>query len=657
MEGEEAEQDSCRSQQTGETMVKQLQELLCLAGEMEDRVQLVHHNLQNGATRWPFEELLAQQLLPHSRDLNAQIRQTLALYDVLEKHNLSDKEGAGYFALLPDECVLYILSYLDERELSNVALLNRQFSRLSQDNLIWRLLCQRRWRMQPNLERDVTPIMTSCSACQESQKPPSYLLRCNDNNGGRQSSHEDTQRHEMIVVGQDIELVDMKGKVKQPNVNESGNVLSPGAASDHQCNTEETVKQQKDVAPSSSTILQQTAPQKRRRKDWKGIYLNKLRLDKNWRESKYQVYTLRGHDSQLYCLQFDEEKIVSGSEDETIKVWNLHTRECRLTMRGHNSGVWCLQFHKDRLLSGSEDATVKVWDLQNGRCIHTFTGHVKGVWSLQFQDRMLASGSEDHTIKIWDLQKQFCVHTLLGHCSDIWCLSIEDDQRLLVSGSGYEDRTIKLWDLRTTECVLTLTGHKGAVNSLAVFPESNSSVRRHTGMPYTLFSGSADQTIKVWDLRQGSTSRAEVANIDGHEGEVLCLRVNSTTWPRKIVSGGGSTDKTIRVWEEVGDEDGVRNGSKWTCNVLRQHTSGVWALQYDDSKIISGSVDRTINIWSFDEMSYPLPGPSGDRCCHHVSEKQQMKADRDNAEEEERSDKSETTTATVGTKRKRNKKS
>ncbi|KAL6066285.1 Nuclear distribution protein PAC1 (Fragment), variant 3 [Balamuthia mandrillaris] len=447
MEGEEAEQDSSRSQQTGET-IKQLQELLCLAGEMEDRVQLVHHNLQNGATRWPFEELLAQQLLPHSRDLNAQIRQTLALYDVLEKHNLSDKEGAGYFALLPDECVLYILSYLDERELSNVALLNRQFSRLSQDNLIWRLLCQRRWRMQPNLERDVTPIMTWCSACQESQKPPSYLLRCNDNNGGRQSSHEDTQRHEMIVVGQDIELVDMKGKVKQPNVNESGNVLSPGAARDHQCNTEETVKQQRDdVAPSSSsssTIFQKTAPQKRRRKDWKGIYLNKLRLDKNWRESKYQVYTLRGHDSQLYCLQFDEEKIVSGSEDETIKVWNLHTRECRMTMRGHNSGVWCLQFHKDRLLSGSEDATVKVWDLQNGRCIHTFTGHVKGVWSLQFQDRMLASGSEDHTIKIWDLQKQFCVHTLLGHCSDIWCLSIEDDQRLLVSGSGYEGKALAL---------------------------------------------------------------------------------------------------------------------------------------------------------------------------------------------------------------------
>ena len=74
-----------------------------------------------------------------------------------------------------------------------------------------------------------------------------------------------------------------------------------------------------------------------------------------------------------------------------------------LTLTGHTSDVNALTVLSDgSLVSGSDDNTIKIWDIKNGQTIKTLTGHTDSVYALTvLPDGSLASGSYDNTIKIW----------------------------------------------------------------------------------------------------------------------------------------------------------------------------------------------------------------------------------------------------------------
>jgi E3 ubiquitin-protein ligase TRAF7 len=55
------------------------------------------------------------------------------------------------------------------------------------------------------------------------------------------------------------------------------------------------------------------------------------------------------------------DKLISGSDDNTIKVWNTDTWACERTLEGHTGTVNSLVRHGDKLISGSADSTIKVW--------------------------------------------------------------------------------------------------------------------------------------------------------------------------------------------------------------------------------------------------------------------------------------------------------
>ena len=102
-----------------------------------------------------------------------------------------------------------------------------------------------------------------------------------------------------------------------------------------------------------------------------------------------------------------------------------------------------------RLASGSDDGTIKIWELASGACVATLAGHggfghLKAVWSLAvLDDGRLASGSWDQTIKIWDVGTGACVATLKGHEHWVSSLAVLEGGRL---ASGSDDRRIKIWD-------------------------------------------------------------------------------------------------------------------------------------------------------------------------------------------------------------------
>jgi F-box/WD-40 domain protein MET30 len=98
----------------------------------------------------------------------------------------------------------------------------------------------------------------------------------------------------------------------------------------------------------------------------------------------------------------DQPIIISGSLDNTIKIWSMTSGQCLRTLFGHVEGVWALAYDRLRIVSGSHDNSVKLWDMESGRCIHTLEGHRGPVTAVALSDMKVISASDDGDIRIWD---------------------------------------------------------------------------------------------------------------------------------------------------------------------------------------------------------------------------------------------------------------
>ncbi len=214
-----------------------------------------------------------------------------------------------------------------------------------------------------------------------------------------------------------------------------------------------------------------------------------------------RLYTLQGHSRRVYGIAFspDGQHLITGSEDQTVRLWDIATGECLRVLSGHDRFVLTVAYiagkkvgkktFPDLIASGSDDQTIRIWNAFTGECLQVLTGHTGWVQTLAFSPdgAWLASGSTDLTIKLWDLLTGACHKTLEGHKKGLESISFSPDGQTLVSGS--EDETIKLWDVPTGTCLqtwradrpyegLNITGitglteaQKAALKSLGAFEE------------------------------------------------------------------------------------------------------------------------------------------------------------------------------------------
>ena len=158
--------------------------------------------------------------------------------------------------------------------------------------------------------------------------------------------------------------------------------------------------------------------------------------------------------SAVLTLQvLPDSRIVSGSDDGTIKIWQKDAQgawQTETLSAGYESSALTLQTLPDgRIVSGGRDGTIKIWQ-EDGKgkwqAEETLSGHTSYVLTLQvLPDGRIVSGSSDKTIKIWqkDEQNRWQTETLSGHTDWVRTLQVLSDGRIV---SGSSDKTIKIWD-------------------------------------------------------------------------------------------------------------------------------------------------------------------------------------------------------------------
>ncbi|XP_068164433.1 F-box/WD repeat-containing protein 7-like isoform X2 [Antennarius striatus] len=306
---------------------------------------------------------------------------------------------------------------------------------------------------------------------------------------------------------------------------------------------------------------------------WKWTYIRQHRIENNWRKGDTQEpKVLKGHDDHVItCLQFSGDLIVSGSDDNTLKVWSAITGKCLRTLTGHTGGVWCSQMAATTVISGSTDRTLRVWDAESGECVHTLYGHTSTVRCMHLHGNRVVSGSRDTTLRLWDVTTGRCEHVLTGHVAAVRC--VQYDGQRVVSG-GY-DYMVKVWDAETEACLHTLQGHTNRVYSLqfdGVF----------------VVSGSLDTSIRVWDAETGGC----VHTLTGHQSLTSGMEL------RDNVLVSGNADSTVRVWD-------VRTGQcLHTLQGPNKHQSAVTCLQFCRGLVLSSSDDGTVKLWDLKTGSW-----------------------------------------------------
>ena len=239
--------------------------------------------------------------------------------------------------------------------------------------------------------------------------------------------------------------------------------------------------------------------------------------------------TMSGHTKPITSLiLLTENQLVSGSEDKTIKLWDIKKRQCISTITGNYEIIQSLLKLNENTIAAGSHSAIRIFNTENKKELYCLTGHEKSVCTLiKLSEDKIISGGYDNLIKIWDLKTKMCETSLFGHDTTVFVILLLQDGRL-ASGSGSWDRALKIWDLENKRCDCTLLGHKREIKCMAQLKNG------------WLLTGSVDKTVKIWNIKKKTCIQTLVSHFDAINS--ICVIDKD-----RFISGG--KDKDLIFWK------------------------------------------------------------------------------------------------------------
>jgi WD40 repeat protein len=295
-----------------------------------------------------------------------------------------------------------------------------------------------------------------------------------------------------------------------------------------------------------------------------------------------------GHSRNVGAVAFspDGSVALSGSDDGTLKLWEVSTgREIR-TFKGHSTSITCASFSPNGriLLSGHNDGTLAYFEASTGRKISSFKGHQGWIHSVAFSpDGKLAfSGGEDRAVRIWNVGNGLEIKTLRRTGRNPYffktTISFSPDGRFALWGEGGE---IELWDIskgrkiRTTAKVSPLAKFGGSANCFSFSHDSRFVLVGGYGLD--LFEVSTGKIVRTFPERSKVATQIRIQSLSLSPDDRFVL--------------AGSEDGTLILWE-------ISTGRK--IRVFERYPKRIHsvATSPDGRFALTGNKDGTLVLWA-----------------------------------------------------------
>ena len=293
---------------------------------------------------------------------------------------------------------------------------------------------------------------------------------------------------------------------------------------------------------------------------------NTVRL---WNLNKYKcIGLLEGHYASVECVTIDNNLAFTGSHDATIKLWDLdyfdnknnstnndnyenENKPLLKSFEGHMDTVTAISYSNGELVSGSEDKTIRQWDLNTGHLIQT----MDIMWASSMANSMINFGNDSTTTaNINRNDNKFRNNIQNNNKVYPYISSLQVFDAALATGTN--DGIVRLWDLRSGEVIRQLFGHTGPVTTIQFDKNFN------------LITGSADRSVRIWDLRSGG-----LMDSYSYENPIKKLVFDDFKIASVVENESGVRiyDRTEqRHWQIGGGESGDTNDDTYTTDMTFQ---------------------------------------------------------------------------------------
>lgn len=295
-------------------------------------------------------------------------------------------------------------------------------------------------------------------------------------------------------------------------------------------------------------------------------------------------FTLTGHESGVLSVAISPNELLAvtgagtrlaaaSGGDTSLILWDLQTGQALRRLQGHTGDVNSVLFSRDNtsIFSASSDNTIRQWDVATGAEIRRFEGHTGAVYDLALSadGRNLLSTGADRIIR-WDVSSGAVSQSFEPLGANLWAAVIAFSPSGDSFVSGFNNGTIILRNAFGEE-IRRLNGHTDDIAALTFSPDGQ-----------YILSGSADRTVRLWDVQTGQVIRI----FQGHTNGVTGVAFN----PQGTQFLTVSADNTMRLWDVVSGE---------VIRVFNAHTEALTdvALSRSGDMALTASIDGTARVW------------------------------------------------------------